>query len=240
MKRCQDADALQVLDSRTNAHRDIQTAAHTAVSSTVLLFKFYFAQYQLSEKKTGCGTFFKLIARGTLTTLYSFCSQANCTDGVAPSGLVQAADGNFYGTTNYAQPDELVGIEAIGELKTSIASSIATNISPTPSYEIAECSLPTTPARKLAVIRVRQGNQIYYLTKKGEKPIYVRNEDESIPADAARLRALREGRPVQNRKPRYLIASTQFVQPYGYLRTHDQAVLRRKSRLSLYPLGIPA
>ena len=35
-----------------------------------------------------------------------------------------------------AQPDELVGIEATGELKTTIASSIATNISPPPSYEI--------------------------------------------------------------------------------------------------------
>jgi uncharacterized repeat protein (TIGR03803 family) len=48
----------------------------------------------------GCGTVFKLTARGELTTLYSFCSQLNCTDGYQPmSGLVQAADGNFYGTT---------------------------------------------------------------------------------------------------------------------------------------------
>jgi predicted HTH transcriptional regulator len=93
-----------------------------------------------------------------------------------------------------AQPDELVGVESAGELKTSIASAIATNISPPPSYEIAECSLPTVLARRLAVIRVRQGNQIHYLTKKGEKPIYVRNEDESVPADAARLRSLIERR----------------------------------------------
>ncbi len=37
----------------------------------------------------------------TLTTLYSFCSQDNynCADGAFPSGLVQATDGNFYGTT---------------------------------------------------------------------------------------------------------------------------------------------
>jgi len=46
-----DADTLQVLDSRTNRYRDIQTAAHTAVSSTVLLFEFYIAQYQ-KEKRT--------------------------------------------------------------------------------------------------------------------------------------------------------------------------------------------
>jgi len=35
-----------------------------------------------------------------LTTLYSFCSQTNCTDGATPSGvLVQGSDENFYGTT---------------------------------------------------------------------------------------------------------------------------------------------
>jgi uncharacterized repeat protein (TIGR03803 family) len=48
----------------------------------------------------GCGTVFKITAGGTLTTIYSFCSQTNCTDGYAPqAGLVQATDGNFYGTT---------------------------------------------------------------------------------------------------------------------------------------------
>jgi uncharacterized repeat protein (TIGR03803 family) len=48
----------------------------------------------------GCGTVFKVTPTGTLTTLYKFCSQANCTDGSAPyGGLVQGTDGNFYGTT---------------------------------------------------------------------------------------------------------------------------------------------
>ena len=46
------------------------------------------------------GTVFKITPGGTLTTLHSFCSQANCTDGSVPSaGLVQATDGSFYGTT---------------------------------------------------------------------------------------------------------------------------------------------
>jgi uncharacterized repeat protein (TIGR03803 family) len=46
------------------------------------------------------GTVFKITLSGTLTTLYSFCSQSNCTDGESPTaGLVQGADGNFYGTT---------------------------------------------------------------------------------------------------------------------------------------------
>jgi uncharacterized repeat protein (TIGR03803 family) len=46
------------------------------------------------------GTVFKITPGGTLTTLYSFCAQTNSTDGFYPyAGLVQATDGNFYGTT---------------------------------------------------------------------------------------------------------------------------------------------
>jgi uncharacterized repeat protein (TIGR03803 family) len=53
---------------------------------------------------TGCGTVFELTPNGsggwTETVLYSFCSQANCTDGGLPSaGLVRDAAGNLYGTT---------------------------------------------------------------------------------------------------------------------------------------------
>lgn len=48
----------------------------------------------------GCGTVFELTPSGQLTTLYNFCSQANCADGALPyAGLVQASNGNFYGTT---------------------------------------------------------------------------------------------------------------------------------------------
>ena len=47
----------------------------------------------------GYGTVFEITA-GKLTTLYSFCAQANCADGEYPKAdLVQAVDGNFYGTT---------------------------------------------------------------------------------------------------------------------------------------------
>jgi uncharacterized repeat protein (TIGR03803 family) len=47
------------------------------------------------------GTVFRISLAGALTTIYSFCSQSNCTDGSEPvAGLVQAIDGNFYGTTS--------------------------------------------------------------------------------------------------------------------------------------------
>jgi uncharacterized repeat protein (TIGR03803 family) len=46
------------------------------------------------------GTVFKVTPGGTVTTIHSFCSQANCIDGDLPSeGLVLGTDGNFYGTT---------------------------------------------------------------------------------------------------------------------------------------------
>jgi len=49
----------------------------------------------------GCGTIFKITPAGTLTTLYNFCSQSGCTDGIFPyGGLVQGTDGNFYGTAS--------------------------------------------------------------------------------------------------------------------------------------------
>jgi uncharacterized repeat protein (TIGR03803 family) len=47
------------------------------------------------------GTVFKITPDGALTVLYSFCSQVGCADGTVPqAGLIQASDGNFYGTTS--------------------------------------------------------------------------------------------------------------------------------------------
>jgi uncharacterized repeat protein (TIGR03803 family) len=46
------------------------------------------------------GTVFRITPTGTLTTLYTFCSPYPCTDGAYPySTLIQATDGNLYGTT---------------------------------------------------------------------------------------------------------------------------------------------
>ena len=48
------------------------------------------------------GVVFKISPTGTFTTLYKFCPTKSCVDGVFPvSRLVQATDGNFYGTTYY-------------------------------------------------------------------------------------------------------------------------------------------
>lgn len=48
----------------------------------------------------GCGTVFKVTPTGVLTTLYNFCSKANCADGSYPEGgVVLGTDTNLYGTT---------------------------------------------------------------------------------------------------------------------------------------------
>jgi uncharacterized repeat protein (TIGR03803 family) len=55
------------------------------------------------------GAIFKITPAGELTTLYSFCSLANCADGAQPvGGLIQATNGNFYGTTVYGGTNDSV------------------------------------------------------------------------------------------------------------------------------------
>lgn len=50
----------------------------------------------------GAGTIFKMTTSGVLTTLYSFCSLANCADGDFPSSssVVMGSDGSLYGFTS--------------------------------------------------------------------------------------------------------------------------------------------
>ncbi len=51
------------------------------------------------------GTIFQLTLAGKLTTLYSFCPQFPCTDGMNPQGtLYQTSDGTLYGTTMSGGP----------------------------------------------------------------------------------------------------------------------------------------
>jgi uncharacterized repeat protein (TIGR03803 family) len=51
--------------------------------------------------QSGCGTIFEMSLSGSLNTIYTFCSQPSCVDGIAPTAaLIEGADGNFYGTTS--------------------------------------------------------------------------------------------------------------------------------------------
>jgi Putative DNA-binding domain len=91
---------------------------------------------------------------------------------------------------------KMVGVTSPSELTTRIASAIATNISPTPSYDIMECYKPGETTSRFCVVRVRSGATLYLITKKDISPAWVRNADQTVRADAAQLRSLidREGR----------------------------------------------
>ena len=53
-----------------------------------------------NSAQVGCGVVFKMTPGGALTTLYSFCSNTNCTDGAYPTAsLLLLINGNFLGTT---------------------------------------------------------------------------------------------------------------------------------------------
>jgi uncharacterized repeat protein (TIGR03803 family) len=65
------------------------------------------------------GTVFKITPAGELTTLYSFCSvtdvDGQCVDGEYPqAGLIQASDGNFYGTTTGGGASDVLGEDTAG------------------------------------------------------------------------------------------------------------------------------
>lgn len=62
----------------------------------------------LGGASDAAGTVYRVTPNGVVTVLHSFCSVYNCVDGEGPQApLIQASDGNFYGTTS--------GIDAWGE-----------------------------------------------------------------------------------------------------------------------------
>ncbi|HEV2381634.1 MAG TPA: choice-of-anchor tandem repeat GloVer-containing protein [Terriglobia bacterium] len=64
---------------------------------------------------SGGGTVYKMTPAGAVTTLYSFCSQSNCTDGYGiGAALILARDGNFYGTAEAGGVSQSCGAEGCG------------------------------------------------------------------------------------------------------------------------------
>jgi uncharacterized repeat protein (TIGR03803 family) len=72
------------------------------------------------------GTIFKITPTGVFTTLYNFCSQADCTDGDGPNGLTLGSDGNFYGTTYYGGTNPYDGITGGTFFKITSAGTLTT------------------------------------------------------------------------------------------------------------------
>lgn len=104
----------------------------------------------------GCGTVFTISPDGGFGTIYSFCSQPNCADGSLPAaGLIQAPDGQLYGTTSQGNsPGTVFKITTAGALTT-----LYTFCSIRPS-----CSDGSVP--RAALIQASDGN-FYGTTNQG-------------------------------------------------------------------------
>ena len=77
------------------------------------------------------GTIFQISSTGTFKTLYSFCSNTNCTDGSYPlSGPMQASNGNLYGTTHISGAHNngtVYEITTTGQFKTLFSFCVQPN-----------------------------------------------------------------------------------------------------------------
>lgn len=74
------------------------------------------------------GTIFKMTPAGALTTLYSFCSHANCPDGALPGGLTQATNGALYGTAAHGGNGNcFVGCGTVFSLSVGLGPFVETN-----------------------------------------------------------------------------------------------------------------
>jgi uncharacterized repeat protein (TIGR03803 family) len=91
---------------------------------------FYGTTYE-GGGSANAGAVFRITPAGTLTTLYSFCAQTNCTDGSNPyAGLIQSTDGNFYGTTSQGGANgfgTVFSITSAGKLTTLYSFCAQTN-----------------------------------------------------------------------------------------------------------------
>jgi len=109
----------------------------------------------------GCGTVFKITPAGTLATLYSFCSQPNCTDGAGPQGLIPPVNGYFYGTTSGYTIDGYYGYGTV--FKMSLSGTLTTLYSFCAQPNCADGSDPST------LVQARDGN-FYGTTADGGDP----------------------------------------------------------------------
>jgi hypothetical protein len=90
-------------------------------------------------------------------------------------------------------PRQIVGVDPPrgSDLKTQICNKIGDLVSPPPDVEVETCACEGKPGKMLAVVRV-QSRPVIHMYLKGDRPVYVRNNDRSVPAKASELRSLLE------------------------------------------------
>ena len=112
------------------------------------------------------GTAFMLTPSGTLTTLYSFCTQENpnstdCLDGALPdAGVIQASDGNFYGTTDIGGANGDFGFGTFFKLAVSFPTPVPANLTISPGGHSFGMTLVGTTRHETFLVRARShGNE---------------------------------------------------------------------------------
>ena len=148
----------------------------------------------------GFGTIFKISSAGQLTTLYSFCSQGGsaCTDGRTPlAGLVQASDGNFYGTTNQGGTD--------CSANTGLAGGCGTvfRITPAGAYSVIYSFTGGTDGGFPASRLVQGANGNLYGTTEFQSGIPTNPETYEITLDGSKLTTLYVLSPSMSDIPAY-------------------------------------
>ena len=105
----------------------------------------------------GCGTIFKITTTGTFATLHSFDS----TDGAVPAALIQATDGNIYGTTSYGGSGSSCS-SGCGTIFKMTSAGVVTTLH---SFGISDGSVPD------GMIQGADGN-FYGVTEGGGTSVY--------------------------------------------------------------------
>jgi uncharacterized repeat protein (TIGR03803 family) len=125
----------------------------------------YYGTTQYGGKNADSGAVFQITPAGKLNDVYSFCSQANCTDGARPfSTPVIASDGNFYGTTY------LGGSSGSGTVyKMTIGGKVTTLYSFCPKQPCADGQFPVglVEASSGNFYGATYGGTIFEITKAG-------------------------------------------------------------------------
>ncbi|MGA7618391.1 choice-of-anchor tandem repeat GloVer-containing protein [Candidatus Binatus sp.] len=110
------------------------------------------------------GTAFMLTPSGTLTTLYSFCSQldpssTDCLDGALPNGFIQASDGNFYGTTDIGGANGDFGFGTLFKLAVYFPTPVRANLTISPGeHSFGMAKVGTTRHETFLVRASSRGN----------------------------------------------------------------------------------
>jgi len=136
------------LGALTNLDNQTPPSGYFSTASLVQATDFNFYGTTEEGGAHNAGTIFKLTPDGTLTTLYNFCAQSNCTDGFQPdAGLVEGAGGALFGTT------QLGGIYNLGTLfKITLGGKLTTLYSFCAATNCADGSYPNT-----ALVRATNG-----------------------------------------------------------------------------------